>query len=348
MTPATKPLASLSLDLDNQWSYMKTRGDPSWIKFPSYLDLLIPRVLELLEKHGLKITFFVVGQDATLAANQRALEKILNAGHEIGNHSFHHEPWLNGYAPDEVEAELEAAEVAIRSSMGVRPRGFRGPGYSFSSTLLHALKRRGYLYDASTFPTFVGPLARAYYFLNASLSAEEREARRKLFGSLGDALRPVTPYCWDLNGSSLLEIPVTTTPIFRTPFHLSYILYLAGWAPSLALAYFRMALQLCRATSVCPSLLLHPLDFIGGDDIKSLDFFPAMRLTAQTKIQMVDRALGAYCKLFRVVPVVQHAESLLAGGRLKRVIPDNSLGRDSAAAESLGRVSEHTDRPEAA
>ena len=64
MTNSKKPLASLSLDLDNQWSYMKTHGDEGWDSFPSYLDLLVPRVLETLDKHALQITFFIVGQDA--------------------------------------------------------------------------------------------------------------------------------------------------------------------------------------------------------------------------------------------------------------------------------------------
>jgi hypothetical protein len=40
-----KPPASLSLDLDNQWSYMKTHGDAGWESFPSYLDVVVPRVL---------------------------------------------------------------------------------------------------------------------------------------------------------------------------------------------------------------------------------------------------------------------------------------------------------------
>ena len=57
-----KPLCSLSLDLDNQWSYMKTHGDSGWEEFPSYLDILIPYLLDILEKLKLKITFFIVGQ----------------------------------------------------------------------------------------------------------------------------------------------------------------------------------------------------------------------------------------------------------------------------------------------
>ena len=59
-----KPIASLSLDLDNKWSYMKTHGDAGWESFPSYLDCVVPRALNFLKERNLIITFFVVGQDA--------------------------------------------------------------------------------------------------------------------------------------------------------------------------------------------------------------------------------------------------------------------------------------------
>ena len=94
----TKPIASLSLDLDNKWSYMKTHGDAGWDSFPSYLDIVVPRLLQFLEQRDLKITVFVVGQDAALEKNHDALASISAAGHEIGNHSFHHEPWLHLYS----------------------------------------------------------------------------------------------------------------------------------------------------------------------------------------------------------------------------------------------------------
>ncbi len=66
--------ASISLDLDNQWSYMKTHGDSGWDKFPSYFDIVIPRVLDILDKLSLKITFFIVGKDAALEKNRDALK----------------------------------------------------------------------------------------------------------------------------------------------------------------------------------------------------------------------------------------------------------------------------------
>ena len=105
-----KPLASLSLDLDNQWSYMKTHGDPGWESLPSYLNIVIPRVLQLLKDRGLTITFFVVGLDAEQDRNHDVLLSIAAAGHEIGNHSFHHEPWLHLYSQEQLATEIEKAE----------------------------------------------------------------------------------------------------------------------------------------------------------------------------------------------------------------------------------------------
>ena len=46
----SSPLASLSLDLDNQWSYMRTHGDPGWDEFPSYFDTVVPHILGFLER----------------------------------------------------------------------------------------------------------------------------------------------------------------------------------------------------------------------------------------------------------------------------------------------------------
>ena len=260
------PIASLSLDLDNKWSYMRTHGDPGWESFPSYLDVAVPRFVELLRSLDLVITVFVVGQDAAIESNRHLLRTLANEGHEIGNHSFRHEPWLHLYDAEAIRAELASAEEHILAATGQRPIGFRGPGFSVSPTVLRSLAARGYQYDASTFPTFLGPLARAYYFFTARLDPEEKRQRSRLFGGFCEGFRPVRPYRWDVDGSELIEIPVTTMPIFRLPIHVSYLLYLARFSRGLALAYFRSALLLCRATGVAPSLLLHPLDLLDKQD----------------------------------------------------------------------------------
>lgn len=303
----TKPIASLSLDLDDKWSYLRTHGDPQWESLPSYLDVVVPRILDFLRMRNLTITVFIVGQDAALERNRETLGAIGTAGHEVGNHSFHHEPWLHLYSEQRIASELARAEEEIEGATGLKPRGFRGPGFSFSSATLRALSQRGYLYDASTLPTFLGPLARAYYFMTSRLSPEQKCQRRRLFGSFRDGWRPIRPYWWQMDAGRLLEIPVTTMPVFKVPFHVSYILYLSAFSSRLALLYFRTALGLCRWTGVQPSLLLHPLDFLGSDDTRDLAFFPAMTLPSGKKVEMVGEILRLLSSQFTILTLAQHA-----------------------------------------
>jgi hypothetical protein len=298
-----KPLANLSLDLDNLWTYLKTHGDPGWESFPSYLDLVVPRFLELFQQLGLKVTVFVVGQDAALATNHSVLRSIRDAGHEIGNHSFHHEPWLHLYSDQQIEEELVRAEEAIAVATGQQPKGFRGPGFSHSEPLLRLLAERGYEFDASSLPTFLGPLARAYYFFTARLTTGERERRKQLFGKFEEGFRPLRPYQRTWGEQRLWEIPVTVMPIFRIPIHLSYILYLGLFSTRLALAYLRISLWLCRIFRISPSFLLHPLDFASIDDAPALKFFPAMAMPFHKKMKIAEAALRILRGNFEVLPM---------------------------------------------
>jgi peptidoglycan-N-acetylglucosamine deacetylase len=307
-----KPYASLSLDLDNQWSYMKTHGDPAWREFPSYLELAVPRILEFLAARRLSITFFIVGQDAAFERNHAPLRALAHAGHEIANHSFNHEPWLHLYSESDLDAELARAEAAIEAATGVRPRGFRGPGFSLSPTTLKVLARRGYLYDCTVFPNVLNPLARAYFFATSRLTAEEKRQRKALFGTLADATRPVKPFQWAIGESTLLEIPVTTMPLLRVPIHLSYLLYLSKFSLAAARAYFRIAVAMCRATGTAPSILLHPLDFLGAEDARELAFFPGMDLPRERELALVGEVCDALAARFELVTMVEHARRAIA------------------------------------
>ena len=302
-----KPIASLSCDLDDRWAYMKTHGNPMWETLPSYLDTVVPRILSCLDRHRIQATVFVVGQDAALEKNHAVLKAIAEAGHEIGNHSFHHDPWLNTYSQREMASELAMAEEHIEWATGRRPVGFRGPGYSLSEATVRELVRRGYLYDASTLPSFIGPLARAYFFMSSRLSPKELERRKTIFGGLRDGFRRIRPYKWNVDGKSLVEIPVTTMPLFRVPIHISYVLYLSLYSQALAEGYFRASLSLCRAAGVEPSILLHPLDFLGRDEAEGVEFFPGMRLPLKGKVALVDLFLEKLTQIFRVVTVREHA-----------------------------------------
>ncbi len=78
-------------------------------------------------------------------------------------------------------------------------------------------------------------------------------------------------------------MPVTVMPVLRTPFHFSYLHYAAEKSALLARLYLRTSLQLCRLNRIEPSMLLHPLDFLGGDEEPDLAFFPGMKHSGAVK-----------------------------------------------------------------
>lgn len=303
-----KKTATISLDLDNQWSYLKIHGDPGWKDFPSYFDIFVPYVLDLLDELGLKITFFIVGQDAALNKNKEYLQMIAARGHEIANHSFQHESWLQKYSKAELYEEITKAEEAIFEATGQQTKGFRGPGFSCSEMLFEVLAEKGYAYDCSVLPTFIGPLARTYYFWTSDLTKEEKKLRNELFGKFTDGFKPLKPHYLNLkNGHQLLEIPVTTMPFFKVPFHLSYLVYLSQFSKPLKNLYFGTALGLCQATNTAPSFLLHPLDIIGGDKITDLKFFPGMNVESEKKVEVFRKVVGRLKKNYSLVEMKQTA-----------------------------------------
>lgn len=302
------PTASISLDLDNLWAYLKTHGDPAWRFRPSYLDTAVPRVLDVFAEHRLTATVFVVGADAERADGAEAVASFAAAGHEIGNHSWGHEPWLHRYDRARLVAELERTEDAIVAAGAPRPRGFRGPGFSVTPALLALLAERGYRYDTSTLPTWIGPLARAVHNRTAGPGDDgDDDARADLFGPVTDALIPLRPH---RVVPGLVELPVTTMPLLRVPIHGSYLLTLHQQSPRLARTYFRTALRLCRARRIGPTLLLHPTDILDRREAPGMDFFPGMAVPGNAKAALLGWVLETLRTHFDVVGTGEHVARL--------------------------------------
>ena len=119
------------------------------------------------------------------------------------------------------------------------------------------------------------------------------------------------PYRWSLGADrTLLEIPVTTIPGIKTPFHLSYLLYLSRFSFGLMAAYLATALRLCRLTGTEPSFLLHPLDVLGGEQVPELAFFPGMDLDAERKLRVLRHAIDRLRRHFDLVPMGEHARRI--------------------------------------
>lgn len=87
------------------------------------------KVLDVLAKHNVKATFFVVGRALTVEANQEMLRKTAAAGHEIANHSYSHS-YMTTLSDNEFMDQINQTNTLIQQITGQTPKLFRPPmGY---------------------------------------------------------------------------------------------------------------------------------------------------------------------------------------------------------------------------
>lgn len=87
-------------------------------------EKLTPELLDLLAKHHIKATFFVVGQ--MVAEHPEILARAAREGHEIGNHSWSHPNFLK-MSDEGVRRQLRQTDDAIKEAIGKRPTLMRPP-----------------------------------------------------------------------------------------------------------------------------------------------------------------------------------------------------------------------------
>ncbi|QDV41693.1 Polysaccharide deacetylase [Stieleria neptunia] len=303
--------ASLSVDFDNKWAYLRAAGRQDWESASSYLPIAAERMVELLGELDLPLTVFVVGRDLRCPRDTAAIDsfKALQSV-EFANHSMNHLPWMHTMDREEIFAEIAGTHQAIASALGVQPRGFRGPGFSCPAEVLGVLAQLDYAYDASVFPTSVAPIARAVFLARTKLKGEQKEKAKQLYGGFAAMRNPNRPFRRPVEGGRLWEIPVTVMPLTRTPIHFSYFLFLAGVSTLAAKTYLSNALRLCRWTGTTPSLLLHPPDVLGCEDDPDMAYFPGMKMPRAEKLKLVRWALRRYAQTFHVQTMIQQVRSL--------------------------------------
>ena len=113
----------------------------------------LPRILRLLDEHGIKATFFVPGH--TLESYPATGARVLEAGHELAHHSWAHQDPSTQDA-DEERADLERGLAALQRE-GVRPAGFRSPSADLSPHTLALLEEHGFAYDSSLMAEDITP-----------------------------------------------------------------------------------------------------------------------------------------------------------------------------------------------
>ncbi|GIX45214.1 MAG: hypothetical protein KatS3mg130_1622 [Candidatus Sumerlaea sp.] len=147
-------VAFVHVDLDDVWALGECYGFPvpederHWV----YRDGL-PRFVEIFREFGIKATFFVVGADAEQSLPAAMLRDLTATGHRLANHSYSHNLRLRSLEETAIREEVRRAHEAIHASTGIKPIGFRAPGYGISKTLLQVLTEQGYRYDSSLMPT---------------------------------------------------------------------------------------------------------------------------------------------------------------------------------------------------
>lgn len=84
-----------------------------------------PRVLDLLDRHRMKATFFCVG--SKVRAHPALVQEIVRRGHAVENHSDGHVHAFAILGPGRAAREIASAQAAIEAVAGERPLFFRPP-----------------------------------------------------------------------------------------------------------------------------------------------------------------------------------------------------------------------------
>lgn len=101
---------------------------------------ITPELLDLFDKHSVKVTFFLAGNWITHYPDM--VKEIAARGHELGNHSWTH-PNMGSLPPEKIREELSRTQAAIVNLTGTAPKVFRPPFGDYSNSLITQAEAMG-------------------------------------------------------------------------------------------------------------------------------------------------------------------------------------------------------------
>ena len=126
------------------------RGD--WDRLPGRLERNMDRVLGLMERHGVKTTFFTLGWVAERFPN--IVRAIANGGHEVASHGYSHTR-VQHQSQETFREDVTRTKKLLEDLCGQPVLGYRAPSYSIGRDTFWAideLEKAGYLYSSSIYP----------------------------------------------------------------------------------------------------------------------------------------------------------------------------------------------------
>ena len=142
-------MIAFDLDAETMWT---TRGDGN----ADHITNLsrgaygpkqgVPRILDMLDIHQVKATFFVPGVIAE--KYPLVVKEIVRRGHEIGFHGYFHEEFTTTTYEEE-DATMRRSEKVIEELTGQRIVGHRAPGGVIHDYSLRLFLEHGYIYSSN-------------------------------------------------------------------------------------------------------------------------------------------------------------------------------------------------------
>jgi hypothetical protein len=308
--------AAISSDIDTLNSIYKGQGCRRAGGY-TYAELRmgLEEFARFLEPYGVQATLFMVGNDFQHTVNHDAIRSMVRQGHEIANHTMTHAQGFRLLSSAEKEAEIAGMETICEQVTGVRPRGFRSPGWNIGDDALPILLRRGYLYDSSVHPTSLMPLLK---FLHWRSMSSRSGGERTTMGHMRYMFAPTKPYRTDRQSfavkgqDGLVEFPVTVTPLLRLPFFATFLL-------ATGLEFFERSYRALKARGYPIQFMFHLSDFVDYSHPELADQVPngkgvyvpqALRTSLEQKLTLFRKAMDILAEDYTFGALAQWAESV--------------------------------------
>ena len=134
--------------------------------------LVTPQVLDILDSHAVRATFFCIGDQAVRYPD--LCREIVRRGHAVENHSQRHRHYFSLMGPRGLRHELQAAQDTLTEICGQRPLFFRAPAglrNPFLDPVLNRMGLRLATWSSRGFDTRVGDAERVKEQLQRGLRA---------------------------------------------------------------------------------------------------------------------------------------------------------------------------------